>query len=497
MQGFPNDFLWGGATAANQFEGGYLEGHKGLTVDDVLTNGTHTSPRLVTYTLADGTKERKPMFGLGTIPKGVRFECHEGYLYPNHDGIDFYHHYKEDIALFAEMGFKCFRMSIAWARIFPNGYDEKPNQEGLRFYDDVFDELLKYNIEPVVTISHYESPLALTTQWNGWTDRRTVDCFVRYCEVLFKRYKDKVKYWLTFNEINCIEFIPWIAAGMASNDKQVIAQAAHHQFVASAKAVISGHRINPDFMIGCMLGYGPGYPNTCHPDDVLEVLRKTNLGVYFYGDVQCRGCYPAYKLKEYEDKGIELKMEEEDEALLKLGTVDYVAFSYYMSSVSSADPAIKEAAKGNMMMGIKNPYLNSSEWGWQIDPIGLRISLNYLYDRYQKPLMIVENGLGAYDKKEDGEIINDDYRIDYLREHIKEMKKAIHEDGVNLIGYTPWGCIDLVSASTGEMAKRYGFIYVNKFDDGTGDYSREKKKSFYWYKKVIETNGVDLDYGAE
>jgi len=491
--GFPADFLWGGATAANQCEGGYLEGGKGLTTDDVLTGGTHTTPRLITYTLADGTKESKPMFGMGELPKGAKFECHEGHLYPNHEGIDFYHHYKEDIALFAEMGFKCFRMSIAWARIFPNGNEETPNEDGLRFYDEVFNELLKYNIEPVVTISHYESPLALSNHWNGWASRRTVDCFVRYCEVIFKRYKDKVKYWMTFNEINCIGFIPWIAAGLASSNQQIIAQAAHHQFVASARAVILGHQINPDFKIGCMLGYGASYPNTCHPNDVLEVLRTANLGVYFYGDVQCRGYYPAYKLKEYENNGIELKMEAGDEELLKSGTVDYVAFSYYMSRVASADPTINENTKGNMMTGIQNPYLASSEWGWQIDPVGLRISLNYLYDRYQKPLMIVENGLGAHDRKDGEVLIKDDYRIDYLREHIVEMKKAIDLDGVDLIGYTPWGCIDLVSASTGEMAKRYGFIYVNKFDDGTGDYSREKKKSFYWYKRVIESNGEVLD----
>ncbi|MFQ6862512.1 MAG: 6-phospho-beta-glucosidase [Beduini sp.] len=489
--GFPKGFLWGGATAANQFEGGYQEGGKGLTTDDVVTSGTHTTPRLVTYTLPDGTKKATPMFGMGEVPEGAKFECHDGYLYPNHDGIDFYHHYKEDIALFAEMGFKCFRMSIAWARIFPNGDDMEPNEAGLKFYDDVFDECLKYGIEPVVTISHYETPLALSNKWNAWADRRTVACFERYCETIFNRYKNKVKYWMTFNEINCLGFGGWMAAGVASNDPQIIAQAAHHQLVASAKAVIMGHEINPDFMIGCMLGYGPTYPYTCNPDDVLETWKKFN-GVYFYGDVQCRGYYPSYKLKEYERLGVQLKMEPEDEELLKKGTVDYIAFSYYMSSVASADPKMKEEAEGNMITGIKNPYLQASDWGWQIDPVGLRLALDYLYDRYQLPLMIVENGLGAHDKKEEDGAIIDDYRIQYLADHIAEMKKAIDEDGVDLIGYTPWGCIDLVSASTGEMAKRYGFIYVNKFDDGTGDYSREKKKSFDWYKKVIATNGEDL-----
>ena len=489
--GFPKGFMWGGATAANQFEGGWQEGGKGLTTDDVVTSGTHTSPRLVTYTLADGTKEAKPMFGLDKIPTGAKFECHEGYLYPNHEGIDFYTHYKEDIALFAEMGFNCFRLSLAWARIYPNGDDKAPNEEGLKFYDDVFDELLKYGIEPIVTISHYETPLALSNKWNAWADRRTVDCFMNYCETIFTRYKDKVKYWMTFNEINCLGFGGWMAAGVASRDPQDIANASFYQLLASAKAVIRGHEINPNFQIGCMLGYGATYPYSCHPDDVLETWQKFN-GTYFYGDVQCRGYYPAYKLKEYERLGVTLNISDEDKDTLLKGTVDYVAFSYYMSSVASADPVMKEKAAGNMITGIKNPHLEASDWGWQIDPVGIRISMNYLYDRYQKPLMIVENGLGAHDQKnEDGQII-DDYRIQYLADHILEMKKAIDEDGVDLIAFTPWGCIDLVSASTGEMAKRYGFIYVNKFDDGTGDYSREKKKSFAWYKKVIASNGEDL-----
>ena len=489
---FPEGFLWGGATAANQFEGGWQEGGKGLSSDDVVTNGTHTSPRLITYTLPDGTKKATPMFGFSEVPEGTVFEPHEGYLYPNHDGIDFYHHYKEDIALFAEMGFKCFRLSIAWTRIFPLGYEKTPNEEGLKFYDNVFDELLKYNIEPVVTISHYETPLGLTQKWNAWADRRTVDCFVRYCEVIFNRYKEKVKYWMTFNEINCISMVGWMPAAVASNDRQVLMQAAHHQFVASAKAVILGHKINPDFKIGCMLAYSLMYPNTCNPTDVFETWSKLSKS-YFFTDVQCRGYYPSYVLKDFEHNGIEIKMEEGDEQLLKDGVVDYLAFSYYMSSVVSSDPKVNEQAGGNIISGLKNPYLKASDWGWQIDPVGLRIALDYLYDRYQMPLMIVENGLGAYDKvEEDGSII-DDYRINYLKEHIEQMYLAIEEDGVDLMGYTPWGCIDLVSASTGEMAKRYGFIYVDKQDDGTGTYARSKKKSFDWYKKVIATNGEDLE----
>ncbi len=493
-KGFPKDFLWGGATAANQFEGGWNEGGKGMSTDDVVTNGTNTTPRLLTYTLPDGTHKQTPMFFGLDVPEGTVFDCQEGYLYPNHEASDFYHHYKEDIALMAEMGFKCFRLSIAWTRIFPNGglNDEEPNEAGLAFYDDVFDELIKHGIEPVVTISHYETPLALTHAFNAWADRRTVDLFVKYCETIFKRYRTKVKYWMTFNEINCIDMNGWMPAGVATTSKQVRMQAAHHQFVASAKAVVLGHEINPDFKIGCMLAYSLTYANTCNPDDVIEAW-KTSSGNYFFTDVQCRGYYPNYKLKEFEREGIVIEKEPDDDEWLAKGTVDYLAFSYYMSNVASADPAVQEKAKGNLFTGLKNPYLKASDWGWQIDPVGLRVALDYLYDRYQIPLFVVENGLGAVDKVEEDGSINDDYRIDYLRDHIREMEKAVNEDGVELMGYTPWGCIDLVSASTGEMKKRYGFVYVEKYDDGTGDYSRKKKKSFDWYKKVIATDGQDLD----
>ena len=490
---FSKDFLWGGATAANQFEGGWNKGGKGLSTDDVITNGTHTSPRLVTYKLQDGTTGGVPMFNIKDIPEGAELCCLDDKLYPNHDGIDFYSNYKEDIALFAKMGFKCFRLSIAWSRIFPLGYEETPNEEGLKFYDNVFDELLKYGIEPIVTISHYETPLGLTKKWNSWADRRTIDCYVRYCETIFNRYKNKVKYWMTFNEINCIELGSYMAGGVIARDKQTTMQAAHHQFVASAKAVILGHKINPEFKIGCMLAYMLNYPYSCNPDDVLLAWKKSSSN-YFYTDVQCRGYYPSYKLKEFEREGINIKMEDGDKEILREGKVDYLAFSYYMSLTVSANPEDgTKKSSGNLMGGIKNPYLEESDWGWAIDPTGMRVALNYLYDRYQIPLFIVENGLGAFDKVEEDGSINDDYRIDYLRKHIKAMDDAINVDGVDLMGYTPWGCIDLVSASTGEMAKRYGFIYVDKYDDGTGDYSRKEKKSFNWYKKVIASNGTDLD----
>ncbi|MDO4664283.1 MAG: glycoside hydrolase family 1 protein [Erysipelotrichaceae bacterium] len=488
---FPKDFLWGGATAANQFEGTWDVDGKGVSTSDCCTRGSLTSMRHVTYQTEDGKVESKMMFGI-EAPKGAKFGAFEGYDYPSHDGIDFYHHYKEDIALFAEMGFKTFRMSINWTRIFPNGDDEQPNEKGLQFYEDVFKELKKYDIEPLVTLSHYETPIALTNKWNSWADRRTIDCFVRYAKTCFERYNGLVKYWLTFNEINCIAFGGFMAAGVPSRDPLTIANATRNQLLASALAVQEAHKVNPDMMVGNMIGYGASYPYTCNPEDVLK-QRKSQYNVDFYSDVQARGYYPNYKLKEYERANIDFELTEEDKEILANGTVDYITFSYYMSSCVSADPEVLANQKGNMVMGVKNPYLTESEWGWQIDPIGLRISLNDFYTKYRKPLMVVENGLGARDTiTEDGKI-HDDYRIDYLRAHIEQMDKAINEDGVDLIGFTPWGCIDLVSASTGEMAKRYGFIYVDIQDDGTGDGKRMKKDSFYWYKKVIASNGADLD----
>ena len=464
--GFNKDFLWGGATAANQLEGAYLEGGKGLSTADVVTAGSHERKREITYII----KENK--------------------YYPSHIAIDFYHRYKDDIALLAEMGFKCFRLSINWARIFPKGNEEAPNEEGLKFYDDVFDECLKYGIEPVVTISHYETPLYLANEYGGWINRDLIGFYEKYCEAIFKRYYKKVKYWMTFNEINVINYLPWFAGGLKDRDDQNEFQAAHHQFIASAKVVKLGHSINPDMKIGMMIAYGTTYPETCNPEDGQKALQDMQRK-HFYADVQCRGYYPKYKLKEFERRGIVIKMEKEDAQILKEGTVDFIGFSYYSSSVSTNR---KDAvgASGNMVKGIKNRYLKANDWGWQIDPIGLRIALNNLYERYELPLFVVENGLGATDViNKNGEII-DDYRIDYLARHIAEMKKAVDLDGVCLIGYTVWGCIDLVSAGTGEMKKRYGLIYVDRDDEGNGTLERIKKKSFYWYKKVIETNGEKL-----
>ncbi|WP_375088718.1 glycoside hydrolase family 1 protein [Peribacillus sp. RS7] len=473
---FPEGFLWGGATAANQMEGGFHEGNKGLNIADVLPGG----------------KER-----LNVLKKpGFNFEIdNEKYSYPNHEGIDFYHRYKEDIALFAEMGFKVYRMSIAWTRIFPNGNELEANEEGLAFYDRIFDELHKYGIEPVVTISHYEMPLNLVKNYGGWRSREVVTFFERYVHAIFNRYKDKVKYWMTFNEINSALHFPIMSMGFSvekEEDKyQSIFQGFHHQFVASSIAVKACHEIIPGAKIGCMILVAPVYSYDCNPENVMYSLQEEQIFNFFCGDIHVRGEYPAYSRRFFKEHNITLDIHEGDLELIKENTVDYIGFSYYMSLTQKKDKSGLETTPGNLFEGVKNPFLKASDWGWEIDPTGLRIILNKLYDRYQLPLFVVENGLGAYDKVEEDGSINDDYRIDYLRSHIEAMCEAI-EDGVDLMGYTSWGCIDLVSASTGEFSKRYGFIYVDKHDDGSGTLERKKKKSFYWYKDVIFSNGEGL-----
>lgn len=416
--------------------------------------------------------------------------------------MDAYHHYKEDIALFAEMGFKCCRLSIAWTRIFPTGMETEPNEKGLAFYDRVFDELEKYGIEPIVTISHYEMPFALVEKCNGWEGRECIDYYIRFCEAIFERYQNRVRYWLTFNEINsgtvalgsiqALGTFRGYSGPLASApDKlQERFQALHHQFVASARAVRLAHEKYPRFRMGNMCLQAMMYPFSSNPDDILETEKRNQIINFFCGDVQVRGKYPGYIQRYFEENGITIRMEEKDLEDIQKGVVDFYTFSYYMTTCVSADEN-KEKMGGNFMGGVKNPYLETSAWGWQIDPKGLRYNLNVLYARYQIPIMIVENGLGAYDQPEEDGCIHDTYRIEYMKKHIEQMKEAV-KDGVDLIGYTPWGCVDLISASTGEMAKRYGMIYVDKYDDGTGTLARRKKDSFYWYQKVIASNGEDL-----
>lgn len=489
---FPKNFLWGGATAANQFEGGWNEGGKLDSTADHFTLGSRTEPRYFTEVI-DTDK----------------------YYYPSHKASDFYHHYKEDIALLGEMGFKIFRMSINWARIFPNGDDKEPNQEGIDFYRNVFLELKKYNIEPLVTISHYEMPYHLAEKYDGWLNRKTIDFFLRYCKVLFDEYQGLVKYWITFNEINSLILggNGYFSGGILSSSRKDMGagvlngeelsveeshgdvvkqyQALHHQLVASALAVKLAHETNEEYEVGCMTAGITQYPLTCKPEDMLLVQKERRNIFYYCPDIQVKGEYPRYAQRFFEENDINIHFETGDEDILKQGTVDYFTFSYYSTGCVSSDDSA-EKTEGNLVFGVENPYLKKSQWGWQIDPKGLRYFLNEIYDRYGKPIMVVENGLGQDDKLEADKTIHDDYRIEYTREHILAMSEAI-KDGVELIGYTPWGCIDLAAASTGEMKKRYGFVYVDADDLGNGTYKRYKKDSFYWYKEVIESNGANLD----
>ncbi len=470
--------MWGGAVAANQCEGAWKEDGKGDSIQAHITAGSLEKPRRFTR------------------------EISENEYYPSHTAVDFYHHYQEDIRLFGEMGFKVFRLSIAWSRIFPNGDDREPNEAGLAFYDRVFDECAKYGIEPLVTLSHFEIPYHLVEKYQGVSDPYLTECFVRYAVTVFRRYSGKVRYWLTFNEINFATMpkgnlnILGILDQRTEDynnpydDRQRRFQALHNVFVASARAVREGHKINPDFKIGCMICHITMYPLTCSPDDILEYQNLDNFFNNFCGDVQVKGEYPYYIQDYFRKHHISLRITEEEKEILKQGTVDFYSFSYYMSNCVAKRMEGVELTMGNLMGGAKNPYLEASEWGWQIEPQGLRYTLQKLYDRYHIPLMVVENGLGAVDKLEDGKV-HDGYRIEYLRRHVEEMEKAV-DAGVDLIGYTMWGPIDLISAGTGEIRKRYGFIYIDKNSDGTGSLQRIRKDSFYWYRDVIASNGTKL-----
>ena len=480
------DFYWGGATAANQFEGGFIEGGKGLVKTDVMTGGSAKAPRMVTYVMPDGTTGTVSKYA--PLPEGARAAVLDGYYYPNQIAADFYHHYKEDIALMAEMGFRMFRMSIAWSRIFPKGIEEEPNQEGLDFYRNVFEELRRHNIEPLVTIHHFDTPLYLEEEYGGFNNRKTIDLFIKYCDVIFHEYKDLVRYWLTFNEINLPLAFKYVLGDQTKKQEEDTFYMMHNEYLASARAVKLGRSINPDFKFGCMIAAVISYPETCDPKDILMDRERWEQGIFYSGDVHCFGEYPTYAKRMW--KGLDIDFPESDLKELKEGTVDFYTFSYYNSSVTATHP-IGDSVEGNLTRGAKNPYLKYSDWGWGMDPDGLRYCLEVFYDRYKRPLMVVENGLGAYDNVEADGSIHDDYRIAYLKEHIEALKEAI-DNGVDCIAYTPWGCIDLVSASTGEMRKRYGFVYVDIDDEGNGTLNRLKKNSFYWYKKVIESNGEEL-----
>lgn len=457
---FPHNFLWGGATAANQIEGAYRADGKGFSVQDVMPHGLRTPP----------TAE----------PTDDNLKC---------EAIDFYHRYREDIDLFAEMGFKTFRLSFAWSRIFPQGDEAEPNAAGLEFYDRVIDYLLEKSIEPLVTLSHYETPLHLARHYGGWTNRELITFFERYARTVLEHFKGRVRYWLTFNEINSVLHFPFFS-GIESTPEELgpqkLYQAIHHELVASARATKIAHDIDPANKVGCMILAVPRYPLTPDPQDALAAMAASHED-YTFGDVHVRGTYPGYFLRKLKELGVELEMTDADKEDLK-HTVDYVSFSYYMSVCESANQ--EAGGEGNIIGGVPNPTLKASEWGWQIDPVGLRIILNDYWDRWQKPLFIVENGLGAKDQLIN-ETVEDDYRIDYLNDHLVQVGEAI-EDGVEVLGYTSWGPIDLVSASTAQMSKRYGFIYVDRNDDGSGSLERYRKKSFDWYKQVIASNGASL-----
>jgi 6-phospho-beta-glucosidase len=472
---FPKGFLWGGATAANQVEGGFGINGKGLSVTDVAPGGKIRWDLLQSEDYDWKIDETK-------------------YRYPNHIAVDHYHRFREDIALFAEMGFKSYRFSIAWTRIFPNGDELVANEAGLEFYDELIDELLKYDIEPVVTISHYEMPLNLVLNYGGWKNRELIEFYNRFAQTLITRYQDKVKYWMTFNEINSALIMPAFSQGLVpmngSKDYNNIFQALHHQFLASAETVKFAHSLNKDLQVGCMVLYSQMYSYDANPVNQLATQMKNEAFNYYCTDVQVRGKYPNFQKRLFQEYNVDdIEIQDGDLELLAEGAVDYIGFSYYMSVVNEVTGASTQLVDGNFVGGVKNPFLEVSDWGWQIDPTGLRIAMNDLWNRYNKPLFCVENGLGAKDVVEEDGSIHDSYRIDYLRGHIAAMGEAL-EDGVEMIGYTPWGCIDIVSASTGEMSKRYGFIYVDMDDEGNGTLDRSKKDSFDFYKEVIANNGL-------
>ncbi|MFB5676354.1 glycoside hydrolase family 1 protein [Paenibacillus terreus] len=480
---FPENFLWGGAIAANQAEGAFDADGKGLSTADMVPYHKKKDYANLSALMHVSSE---------SIAEAMKVKTADGY--PKRYGIDFYHRYKEDIALFGELGFKVFRLSMNWSRIFPNGDDPEPNEAGLQFYDNVFDEMRKYNIEPLVTLSHYEMPMTLVLNYGGWKNRKVISFFEKYAETVMRRYKDKVKYWLTFNEINTTIIEPFTGGGIIGdreyNLQQASYQALHHQFVASALVTRKAREINPEFRIGCMLARMIHYPATSSPEDVLQAQVDNQLNL-LHTDVQVRGSYPPFVKRYFEENNIHIVQEPEDAQILLENTVDFISFSYYTSLISTTTPEKYGVTGGNLYSTVKNPNLKVTEWGWQLDPIGLRVVLKEFYDRYRLPLFVVENGLGARDKvEEDGSII-DDYRIDYFRQHIGQLAEAI-KDGVEVMGYTSWGAIDIISASTSEMSKRYGFIYVDQDDEGHGTLNRYKKKSFHWYKKVIASNGADL-----
>lgn len=483
--GFPDNFLFGGAIAASQAEGAWNEGGKGLDTQDLR------------YFDADWSHEER----MNRRNKRMNHETFEKALtatdtehYPFRHGIDFYHTYHEDLALMQEMGMRIFRTSVSWARIYPNGDDEQPSEEGIRYYHDLFSECHRRGMKVFCTMLHYAIPANLVVKYGGWKSRKTIDFYVRYAKTLYERLGDVVDYWLPFNEFNAGRFNPYNGVCLVEDEEEdfdnAIFQCLHHEFIANALAVKAAHEMLPGSKVGGMIARFTTYPATCRPDDVLQMIQDDQYSNWFYTDVMARGSYPEYMERYFDKAGIHIHKEPGDEKILRENTVDFLAFSYYMSLVSTTDQGWEKTA-GNLVLGNKNPYLETSEWGWQIDPMGLRITLNQMYDRYHLPLFVAENGLGANDTvTEDGKV-HDPYRISYLARHIASLRDAV-EDGVDVFGYTIWGIIDVVSCGTMEMSKRYGTIYVDLDDRGHGSGTRLRKDSFYWYQKCIRSNGADL-----
>ncbi len=491
MKGFPNHFLWGGATSAMQIEGAYDVDGKGITTCDCKTAGSFSQRRQITYVDKDGNPGAISSSLGRALPEGAKQAVLDGYFYPSHNAIDFYHHYKEDIALMAEMGFKMFRLSIAWSRIYPIGIEDEPNQKGINFYKEVFKELHKYHIEPLVTIAHGDLPLYLENHYGGWANRELIDIFMKLAKTCFTEFKGLVKYWLPFNEMNDYLLMLDMFGNVSTKEShQESFQVIHNMLVANARCVKLAHEIDPENKVGSMICGIPNYPGSCDPEDILETRYRWEKGIYYTGDVQCFGRYPSFSKRLWDEYDVKMDTREQDFLDFENGTVDFYTFSYYMTNIVTTHE-VKDMVQGNFANGARNPYLEYSEWGWSYDPKGLRYYLEVIYDRYHLPIIITENGLGAVDKVEEDGSIHDDYRIKYLQDHLHECKVAI-DHGVDLIGYTMWGCIDLVSASTGQMSKRYGFIYVDIDDEGKGTGKRLKKDSFEWYKKVIATNGEEL-----
>ncbi len=482
----PKGFLWGGATADFQYDGGFDEGGRGLLSHDYETDGSQENPRHHTMQMPDGSiiNPRSSFFYADPVPKEAQPVFLEDEYYPSHRAVDFYHHYKEDIALMAGMGFNVFRFSICWSRIFPTGEEETPNEEGLAFYDDVINEMAKYGMEPLITICHDELPMHLALKYDGWSSRHVIDCYVKYCKTLFERYGDRCRYWLTFNEINAVRgFGP---CGTRQSEGQDRYQAAHHMFIASARAVKLGHEMMPNSQFGAMYAMSELYPATCKPEDVFHRLQERRENWYFI-DIMGRGYYPRYAKEIWRRRGVkEIVFADGDEEILREGQLDFISFSYYRSNTTKAGDDWFNVG------GSTNQYLKETPWGWPVDPLGLRHVMNEIYDRIQKPIFIVENGMGAIDELDENGIVQDDYRIDYLRDHLQAMADAIIIDGVECLGYTMWGPVDLVSLSTGEMKKRYGFIYVDMDDKGNGSLKRTPKKSYAWMKEIIASNGAKL-----